>query len=204
MSLIKNSLEQSHFFIGQAVGEGDTVIDATAGNGRDTVFLAGLVGDNGKVYSFDIQSGAIERTRTGIISAGLDKRVVLINDGHENLKSYVNFNIKAAMFNLGYLPGGDHGIGTEGETTISAVRDMLNLLVPGGIITIVIYYGGDSGFDEKDKVLRFIETINHKEYIVMKTEFSNQPNCPPILICIEREIGKGTHPINVRGHILWG
>ena len=90
------------------------------------------------------------------------------------------------MFNLGYLPGGDHSIGTKGETTITAIKKCLDLLVVNGVVIIVVYYGGDSGFDEKNMVLDYITTIDNKKYTVMKTEFVNQINCPPILVCIEK------------------
>lgn len=43
-----------------AVKEGDYAVDATLGNGHDACFLAEIVGDNGKVFGFDIQKEAIE------------------------------------------------------------------------------------------------------------------------------------------------
>lgn len=186
MPKIPNSLTQSHQYIERFVEQGDVVIDATAGNGNDTAFLAKLVGENGRVFSFDVQKIAIDRTRDRISSLGLADRVELINDGHENLDKYIKDSVKAVMFNLGYLPGGDHQIGTKAETTICAIEKAMALLVKGGIISIVIYHGGDSGFEEKNKVLEYMGKIDPKKYTVMKTEFINQPNCPPILVCIEK------------------
>ncbi|TYQ15391.1 UNVERIFIED_CONTAM: putative rRNA methylase [Acetivibrio alkalicellulosi] len=186
MHKIKNSLGQSHQYIEKFVKEGDTVIDATCGNGSDTLFLAGLVGKTGKVFSFDIQEKAIEKTTKKLSNANLIDRVVIIKDGHENMDIYINKDVKAVMFNLGYLPRGDHNISTKSHTTICAVRKAMNFLVTGGIITIVIYCGGDSGFEEKEKVLDFLKDIDQKHFIVMKTDFINQSNWPPILICIEK------------------
>ncbi|HPD00460.1 MAG TPA: class I SAM-dependent methyltransferase [Acetivibrio sp.] len=186
MQTIKNSLGQSHDYIRLFVIEGDTVVDATCGNGNDTAFLAGLVGEKGKVYSFDIQDRALCNAKKRIDELGLTKRVELIKDGHENMDKYVNMPVKAVMFNLGYLPGGDHKIGTKPQTTIQAIKKAMNLLIKGGVIVIVIYYGGDSGFEEKERVLEFLTGIDQKEYIVMKNEFINQANCPPILVCIEK------------------
>jgi len=186
MPIIKNSLHQSHDIVKKAVSYGDIVIDATMGNGNDTLFLAGLVGPTGKVYSFDIQEKAILNTKEKLSSNDLLNRVELINDGHQNMDLYVKEPVKAVMFNLGYLPGGDHSICTKGETTIAAVKKAMQLLCLNGIISIVIYYGGDSGFDEKESVLKFIETIDPKSFTVMKTEFVNQINNPPILVCIEK------------------
>lgn len=184
--VIKNSLNQSHDIVMKVVQAGDTVIDATAGNGGDTVFLAELAGSEGKVYSFDIQQTALDRTREKLKMLGLDDRAELICDSHENMDLYVKQPVKCVMFNLGYLPGGDHKIGTRGNSTIAAIQKAMELIVLNGIITVVVYYGGDSGFEEKEQVLEFIKTIDCKKFTVSKTEFVNQINCPPILVCIEK------------------
>ena len=184
--VIKNSLYQSHEIISRTVKPGDHVIDATCGNGGDTLFLAGLAGREGRVYSFDIQQEALDRTSDKLRKEGLYDMVELIHDSHEHMDDYVKVKVRCVMFNLGYLPGGDHSIGTKGESTIAAVRKAMKLLMVNGIITIVVYYGGDSGFDEKEEVLEFINTIDCRQFTVSKTEFVNQINCPPILICIEK------------------
>lgn len=184
--IIKNSLYQSHDIVMKAVKPGDTVIDATAGNGGDTVFLAKLTGSGGKVYCFDIQQRALDKTRERLRNEGLDGIVELICDSHENMDRYVKQPVRCVMFNLGYLPGGDHKIGTKGPSTIAAVQKAMELIMVHGIITIVIYYGGDSGFDEKEQVLEYIRTIDCKRFTVSRTDFVNQINCPPILVCIEK------------------
>ncbi|NLK88144.1 MAG: methyltransferase domain-containing protein [Clostridiaceae bacterium] len=184
--IIKNSLYQSHEITARVVKAGDHAIDATCGNGGDTLFLAGLTGEGGKVYSFDIQREALDRTSDRLKKEGLYGRVELIHDTHERMDEYVKEKVRCVMFNLGYLPGGDHSIGTRGESTIAAVKKAMELLMVNGIITIVVYYGGDSGFSEKEEILDFIRTINYKQYTVTKTEFVNQINCPPILVCIEK------------------
>lgn len=186
MCRIKNSLGQSHDLAGSIIEKGDIVVDATAGNGNDTAFLAQLVGSEGKVYSFDIQEAALERTKKRLLDLKLIDRVTLIKDGHQNMDLYVKEEVKAVMFNLGYLPGGDHSIGTRGESTLVAIQKSMDLLQVHGIVFIVVYYGGDSGFDEKDQVMEFIKNIDNRKYTVMKTEFVNQINCPPILVCIEK------------------
>ncbi len=187
-SILKNSLYQSHEIVRTAVKSGDIVIDATCGNGGDTVFLAKLVGDQGRVYSFDIQAAALDKTAEKLRAEGIEKRVTLINDSHSNMCDYVDCSVKAVMFNLGYLPGGDHNISTKGPSTIKAVESAMKMISIDGIITLVVYYGGDSGFEEKEQVLKFIESIDNKSFTVSKTEFVNQINCPPILVCIEKLI----------------
>ncbi len=184
--VLKNSLSQSHEYVKAVVKTGDTVIDATAGNGNDTVFLSELVGSSGKVYSFDIQKQAIDNTREKLIKKGLLDNVVLINDGHQNMDKYIRGPVSTVMFNLGYLPGGDHSIGTRGETTREALEKAMQLLKVNGLISLIIYYGGDSGFEEKEYIVDYIKTIDYKRYSVMVTDFVNQINCPPILVCIEK------------------
>ena len=186
MRILQNSLNQSHILLKKCILPGDTVVDATAGNGYDTLFLSKLVGAKGKVFSFDIQKCAIENTFKLLTKENAVHNVCLINDGHENMKKYINNEVKAVIFNLGYLPKGDHNILTKPETTIPAVEQALELIQINGVIVLVIYHGQDSGFYEKDKLLDFVKDIDNKKFSVMKTEFINQINYPPILVCIER------------------
>lgn len=184
--LLSNSLAISHEIIKRIVKPGDTVVDATMGNGNDTFLLAELVGDSGMVYSFDIQESALESTRKKLEKAKIDGYVKLVLDGHQNIEKYVPKGIKAVMFNLGYLPKGDHNIGTKADTTIEALNKSMELLMVGGIIMMVIYYGGDSGFDEKEAVLEYVKTMDCRKYTVLVSNFVNQINCPPIAVCIEK------------------
>lgn len=186
MAVIKNSLGQCHDILEKLIKLGDTVVDATAGNGYDTAFLSNLVGDTGKVYAFDIQKQALEKTELRLQELNLKSRVRLINDGHQNMDKYVTEEVRTVVFNLGYLPGGNHSIGTIADTTIEAIEKALKLIVKNGLVCIVVYYGGDSGFDEKNAVMEYIKNIDCKSYTVAKTEFVNQINCPPILVCIEK------------------
>lgn len=184
--LLKNSLSISHEMVSKVVQPGDIVVDATMGNGNDTLFLSRLVGDCGKVYAFDVQQLALDNTRKRLTDAGLQERAELILDGHQNIGKYAPQGIKAVMFNLGYLPKGDHNIGTKAETTIAAIESSLMLLCKEGIVMLVIYYGGDSGFDEKDAVMEYFKTLDCKKYAVLVHDFVNQVNCPPIAVCIEK------------------
>lgn len=184
--IIKNSLYQSHDIIGRTVKAGDTVIDATCGNGGDTLFLARLVGPGGRVYTFDIQRQALDKTFERLKANGLESIAIQICDSHEHMDAYVTGPVKAVMFNLGYLPGGDHSIGTKASSTIAAITKATELIEVHGIVTVVVYYGGDSGFAEKEQVLGFVRTIDCRRFTVSQTEFVNQVHCPPILLCIEK------------------
>ncbi len=186
--IFESTLSITHFYIKESVKPGDTVIDATMGNGNDTLFLAKLAGENGHVTAFDIQQAAVEKTSALLEKHGLLQRVKLVCDGHENMEKYVSEPVSAVMFNLGYLPGGDHSIATRHETTTAALEAAMRLLRPGGIITVGVYYGGDSGFEEKEAVMKFFETIDFKEYTVLLHDYINRPNCPPLAVIIEKKL----------------
>ncbi|KXZ40407.1 Putative rRNA methylase [Alkalithermobacter thermoalcaliphilus JW-YL-7 = DSM 7308] len=186
MRFLKSPVGISHEVVEKIVKQGDTVVDATAGNGNDTLFLAKLVGETGKVYSFDIQNVALEKTKQKLIDSNMLDNVTLINDGHENIDKYVSYPVKAVMFNLGYLPGGDHKIHTKPHTTITAIEKSLDIITKHGIVMLVIYHGGDSGFEEKDEVLEFLKGLDQKKYSVLMYNYINNINYPPIAVCIEK------------------
>ena len=161
------------------------MVDATCGNGNDTLFLDALVGENGTVFAFDIQKCAIESTKKRLEEKGICKNIHFILDGHENLSKYLaNKKADAFIFNLGYLPKGDHSIQTKADTTILAIKDALIHLNKEGIILICIYHGKDSGFLERDQVLDFLKTLDSHLYNVIIHDYSNKPNNPPILAAI--------------------
>lgn len=187
MILPDSTLAITHAYVRQAVKNGDTVIDATMGNGHDTVFLAKLVGETGRVYAFDIQKEAVGNTAALLEKEGLSRQVTLICDGHEALEQYVCTPIKAVMFNLGYLPGGNHKIATRFETTAAALEASMRLLEPDGLISLGIYYGGDSGFEEKERLAQYLKEIDFQRFTVLVHDYVNRPNCPPIAAIIGRK-----------------
>lgn len=167
------------------VKEPQLCVDATAGTGRDTEFLCLLAGKRGKVIAMDIQEEAIRLTGKRLKEKNLDSRATLILDGHEHIDRYVREeSADLIMFNLGYLPGGDHEKATRAETTIAALKKSISLLKKGGVISVMIYSGGDSGFKERDAVLAFLKTLDHRECSVLLHSFYNKPNNPPIPVYI--------------------
>lgn len=184
--MVQNALELSHKYISETVKAGDCVIDATAGNGNDTLFLANLVGDKGKVYAFDIQESAVENTKLKLYEYGVLDFCKVILDGHQNMKNYVSEKVKAVMFNFGYLPGGDKSVFTHKETSIPAIEAAMDLIADDGIITLAIYYGGKTGFEEKDALIEFLKTVDNKKFSVLYHNFINYPNCPPLVVTISK------------------
>lgn len=177
--------ELCHFFIKSRLCEGGLCIDATAGNGNDTVFLCKTVGGSGHVTAFDIQERAVTATRNKLAAEGLSEIAEVILDSHCNMHNYADLDsIDCIVFNLGYLPGADHNISTKPETSIPAIEIGLKLLKKGGLMSLCIYSGGDSGFDERDAVLEYIRHLDFRKYAVLRMDYYNRPNNPPIPVMI--------------------
>lgn len=178
--------EYCHRFLSEYISEGDICIDGTAGNGNDTEFLCRLVGEAGKVYAFDIQEQAIANTREKLAGAGLLDRAEMICDGHERMEQYVTGEVTAVVFNLGYLPGGDHAFATRAETSLEAVKAGMRLLKPGGVISLCIYSGGDTGYEERDVLLGWLKDVDPKKWLVIVNNYYNRRNDPPLPVFILR------------------
>ena len=183
-----------HERIRQLIKNPSLCIDATAGTGKDTVFLASLAGANGRVIAMDIQETAVEQTRNRLGSdlklkegaeEHLSDRAEVVLDTHVHMDVYADEgSVSLIMFNLGYLPGGDHHLATKAETTIEALKKGLTLLCEGGMISLLIYSGGDSGFDEKEQVLQWLKELPDDQYTVLVEAFYNKPNHPPLPVYI--------------------
>ena len=174
-------LQMAHSFLAEVVTKEDTVVDATMGNGHDTLFLAQLAK---QVYAFDIQEQALEKTRQRLAEAGLDN-VQLILAGHETLEQYTD-HFKAVIFNLGYLPSADKSVITRPDTTLEALEKVCRGLEKGGRAAIMIYYGHEGGKVEKDAVLDFVSQLPQQDFTVALYKTINQINNPPFLVMIEK------------------
>lgn len=170
------------------VQEGDICIDATAGRGHDTLQLCRLVGDSGHVTAFDIQQDAVDSTKKLLLENGVSDRAdVLLRSHSEMDELFEEETVSAITFNFGWLPKGDHNIFTKKETSIPAIEKGLRLLKNGGIMTLILYYGRETGFEERDALLEFLPTLDCKKYTVIEMPFVNRPNCPPIPILIIKD-----------------
>ncbi|MFC6206169.1 class I SAM-dependent methyltransferase [Levilactobacillus tongjiangensis] len=185
---LPNALTYSHTLLTECVGPGATVVDATVGQGHDTIFLANLVGPTGHVIGFDIQQAALDATQQQLALTGLGKQVDLHATGHENVATYLapETQVTAAIFNLGYLPGGDKSVITKPNTTLMAIKALLPHLPRGGRIILVVYYGHPGGQTERAAVVDFCEHLPQKTYQVLQYGFINQIHQPPFLLAIER------------------
>jgi len=185
---LPNALTYSHQLLQDCIYPGATVVDATVGNGHDTIFLAQLVGPNGHVIGFDVQSQALANTQTQLTLTGFTTRVSLHQTGHEHVADYLTAKtvVAAAIFNLGYLPGGDKTKVTQATTTLTAVRALLPHLPRGGRLLLVVYAGHPGGRTEAQAVTDFCATLPQKTYQVLRYGFINQVHTPPYLLAIEK------------------
>ncbi|MDB1654020.1 class I SAM-dependent methyltransferase [Enterococcus durans] len=196
--MLQTALHFSHSLLEEILQPGDHVIDATMGNGYDTVFMAEKIGKTGHVYSFDVQKEALLSTKSKLTEQDLLDRTSLFLQGHETLGTVVDEAqpIKAGIFNLGYLPKSDKSVITLPETTRTAMEEILKRLVPRGRMILVVYYGHAGGEKELDMVQDYCQSLPQEKYNVLKYQFINQKNNPPILYCVEKKVVK--KPVQLR------
>lgn len=187
--MLPTALHFSHQLLQEIIVPSDQVIDATMGNGNDTSFLAQLVGKTGKVYAFDVQQQALDNTTKKLTEQNLLEQATLFLAGHETIeqKLAADVPIKAAIFNLGYLPKSDKSIITLPDTTKQAMNAILKRLVTGGRMILVVYYGHSGGELEKEQVLTYCQNLPQEQYSVLTYQFINQKNNPPLLLCVEKK-----------------
>ena len=168
---------------------GDRAIDATMGNGHDTALLCSLVGPEGRVYAFDVQPAALEATRRRLAEEGLAGQAELFLLGHEHMREAVGEPVKAIVFNLGWLPGGDHRITTLTETTLPAIQQALALLLPMGVLVICVYPGHPEGEREQEMVTRLLSRLSPREYNVLMQQFLNAGAGAPLCFAVQKQRG---------------
>lgn len=142
----------THQWIKEAIDKESIVVDATMGNGHDTLFLS----EHAQfVYAFDISAQALEITQKRLQH---QTNVQLIHDSHEHIQTYINHPIDGIVFNCGYLPNSDHTSVTQSHTTLAALDGALTLLKPQGWLCITLYLGHPQGPQEAHDVKRWLDT----------------------------------------------
>ena len=186
-------VSQAQAFVGAALGPGDWALDATLGQGRDTLFLARCVGATGCVYGFDIQPRALEATRQRLAGAGALAQTRLILADHarlgQELPAPCRGRLKGAMMNLGYLPGGDRSLRTRTETTLAALHAMPGLLAPGGRLSVLAYTGHPGGAEEAEAVHTWACSLASLRYAVVLPPPMPGRRRQPLLACIGKPAG---------------
>lgn len=192
---LPTAVQWSHRLLEPRLHPGMNVVDATAGNGHDSLFLAQRVQPGGRVFIFDIQAAALESTRRRLAEHQIDlspEHMVFHHTGHENLGSVLpaelHGHIHAVMFNLGYLPGGDKTLITLPQHSLDAIQQSLEWLAPDGMITIVLYPGHEGGREEADQIEAHLQSLSSLEYEVQKIAYLNYRPTTPFLIVIRRKV----------------
>lgn len=183
---LRGAVPLCHFFLRQRLRPGDRALDATCGNGLDTLLLAQLCGEEGRVWGFDLQHAAIAATRELLEREGRLSSVQLIEGDHARLAEFVPAGLKAVVFNLGYLPGGDSSLITSPASTLAALARAASLLAPEGILTIALYTGHEGGPEEALAVERWAAELSPQTYNVWRHRQLNRPETAPYLILVER------------------
>ncbi|WP_166241251.1 class I SAM-dependent methyltransferase [Paenibacillus turpanensis] len=185
-------LSFAHVLVKDRVKPGDLAIDATMGNGNDTLVLAKLVGHTGHVFGFDVQAEALQQTQERLGQHGLDSnRITLLLRDHADMLDSIppglHGKCAAVMFNLGYLPGADPSVITRTDSTLRALEAALTLLRPGGVITAVVYPGHAGGGEEADAVAGWASSLEQQRAQTLIYRFANQRTAAPYLIAVEKK-----------------
>lgn len=179
--------EWYHQFVQSHVKPGDLCIDATMGNGNDTALLARLSGPSGHVIAFDIQEQAVAETHAHLEKLGLLSSCRLVLASHDTMNEYADpGTVSCIIFNLGYLPGGNHQTCTHADSSLRAIQTGLELLMPGGLMAICIYRGHKDGAEESETILSFLRSLDCRRYLVILSDYINRPNLPPLPVLVIR------------------
>ena len=156
---------EAHKTIQAALSADSMTLDATMGNGHDTLFLAR---HSAKVYAFDIQQAALDTTYQQLQKHHFTDKVVLIHDSHEHIRLHIpaDEQMDVIMFNLGYLPRGDAAIITKTQSTLSALNQALKILSPSGIISILCYPGHAGGQGEMTAVTNWYQQLDSYQFAI--------------------------------------
>ncbi len=186
---LPSTLTLAHHLVEGVLHSGSLAVDATVGNGKDTLFLARAVGVSGQVHGFDIQQEALDRAEERLRAAGVAERVRLHRKGHQQMAETLppdwRGKVRAVMFNLGYLPGGNPTVITRTDTTLPALEQSLEWLAPGGILTVMLYTGHPGGKEEADRVLEVLKKLDARRFRTVCCQTLNRRQAP-FLIAVSK------------------
>lgn len=175
-------LQIAHGHLQRVLKAGDKALDATAGNGHDCLFLARCIGERGELYAFDVQAAAISQAKKRIEEQKVPCAIHWIQDSHAHVKKHVEGPIQGAMFNLGYLPGGDKALITRSESTLEALANLEPLMGPGAGLSIVAYVGHDGGWEEYEQVQEWAAGRPKEQWSFFEWRRLNRDNAPIVIM----------------------
>ena len=165
-------------FILSHLREGGVAVDYTMGNGHDTLFLSQTVGNDGKVYAFDVQQAAVDSTEKLLKEENAPENYTLILDSHHNAGNYVKEKVNAGMFNLGWLPGSDRSVTTKRETTLPAIQGAIERMADDSIVLVAVYPGHPEGDAEGKLISDYLSTLDRHRYMCALFRIINSPTSP--------------------------
>lgn len=178
---LEKQVDAAHLLIRHHLKPDDLAIDATCGNGQDTLFMATLLPE-GKIYALDIQPAALARTQEKLREAGFENRVELLHQSHETFpESILKGTVKLIVYNLGYLPGGNRQLTTQTDTTLKSLQAALPLLTDEGALSIMLYPGHSEGAKEAERVTEWAKNLPSYAYVVQKMTRLNRNLAPELL-----------------------
>ena len=186
--LFQSHLDLAHHYWSKLIEIGDTVVDATCGNGHDTLKLCQLAlsKDKGKVYAFDIQAEAIAAAKEHLaahLSNEVQKKIEFQLRSHATFPESLNKqSVKLFVYNLGYLPGGDKAKTTLQDTTLQSLQHAAQLLAPAGAICVTCYPGHAEGAKEQESVLTFAAALPPNEWSCCHHVWTNRTLAPSLLL----------------------
>lgn len=192
--LFQSHLDLAHRYWQGVLCPGDLCLDATCGNGHDTLILARLVTEKGTLYAIDIEQKAIDATTKLLhehLSEGALPRLKFDLGCHSSLpQEILPESLKLIVYNLGYLPGGNKQKTTHTQTTLTSLHHALLLLKKGGCISVTAYPGHEEGKREEEALIDFFKTLPPQEWNVCHHRFCNRKDSPSLFM-IQRQIGEG-------------
>ncbi|MBP2649343.1 MAG: rRNA methylase [Firmicutes bacterium] len=180
-------VDTAHYFLAEKLSQSHNLLDATAGNGHDTLFLAQNSPVDAVVWFFDIQQQSIDKTINVLAEADLAFKGRPVNACHTKVAEYIDEPLDIAMFNLGYLPGGSHILTTKATTSLTAIQAVLEMLAPGGLLSIVAYPGHSEGYIEQQQVCEYLRGLPSTKFTSASWKLINQENKPPVLYIVEKK-----------------
>ena len=176
-----SAVQLCHDFLQMRLMPGGLYLDATCGNGHDTLFLCRLAGDTGRVLGLDIQPQAVANTNKRLQDAGFGAVGRAVLHDHADLGALVQpGTADCVLFNFGWLPGAEHAVHSTAEGSLPALRSALTALKPGGVLAAVLYSGKIIGDGEKQAALAFFRSLPLTQYTVLVCEFANWASTAPL------------------------
>ena len=203
--LFHSPVDLAHHHWRSLVEPGGIIIDATCGNGHDTLFLAKLTltPSSGALYALDLQATAIAATRARLLSQlpePLYRRVHFLEGCHANLPgTLLPGSVKLIVYNLGYLPGGDKNLITKPGTTLESLHRARALIEIGGAISIACYTGHPGGAEEERAVVEYASSLDSEEWNCCHHRWLNRKLGPSLLFLerrLPRQLQHGTVTVN--------